>query len=73
MMRDFSLASRFIVADLDGSPAMVYLETAAEGQIADSPALVAHAMLRFDALRSEALPRAASRDLIMKVAEDEWT
>ena len=37
------------------------------------PAIVAHAMLRFDALRSEALPRAASRDLIMKVAEDRWT
>ena len=67
------LLGGFIIADVDGSPSMVYLETAAEGQIADSPAIVAHAMLRFDALRSEALPRAASRDLIMKVAEDKWT
>jgi transcriptional regulator with XRE-family HTH domain len=67
------LLGGFIIADLDGTPSMVYLETAAEGQIADSPAIVAHAMLRFDALRSEALPRAASRDLIMKVAEDRWT
>jgi len=67
------LLGGFVIADLDGSPGMVYLETAAEGQIADSPAIVAHAMLRFDALRSEALPRAASRDLIMKVAEDRWT
>jgi transcriptional regulator with XRE-family HTH domain len=67
------LLGGFVIADLDGSPSMVYLETAAEGQIADSPAIVAHAMLRFDALRSEALPRAASRDLIMKVAEDRWT
>ena len=67
------LLGGFIIADVDGSPSMVYLETAAEGQIADSPAIVAHAMLRFDALRSEALPRAASRDLIMKVAEDGWT
>ena len=67
------LLGGFIIADVDGSPSMVYLETAAEGQIADSPAIVAHAMLRFDALRSEALPRAASRDLIMKVAEDRWT
>ena len=67
------LLAGFVIADLDGSPGMVYLETAAEGQIADSPAIVAHAMLRFDALRSEALPRAASRDLIMKVAEDRWT
>jgi hypothetical protein len=27
----------------------------------------------FDTLRSEALPRGASRDLIMKVAEERWT
>jgi transcriptional regulator with XRE-family HTH domain len=67
------LLGGFVIADLDGSPGMVYLETAAEGQIADSPAIVAHAMLRFDALRSEALPRAASRDLIMKVAAEKWT
>jgi len=67
------LLGGFIIADQDGSPSMVYLETAAEGQIADSPAIVAHATFRFDALRSEALPRAASRDLIMKVAEDRWT
>jgi len=67
------LLGGFIIADLDGSPGMVYLETAAEGQIADSPAIVAHVAFRFDSLRSEALPRAASRDLIMKVAEDIWT
>jgi transcriptional regulator with XRE-family HTH domain len=67
------LLGGFIIADLDGSPSMVYLETAAEGQIADSPAIVAHATFRFDALRAEALPRAASRDLIMKAAEDRWT
>ena len=52
---------------------MVYLETSAEGQIADSPAIVTHVTFRFDSLRSEALPRAASRDLIMKVAREKWT
>ncbi|HEY3732882.1 MAG TPA: Scr1 family TA system antitoxin-like transcriptional regulator [Streptosporangiaceae bacterium] len=67
------LLGGFALADLDGSPAMVYLETSAEGQTADSPAIAAHAMLRFDALRSEALPRAASRDLIMKVVQERWT
>jgi transcriptional regulator with XRE-family HTH domain len=67
------LLGGFVVADLDGSPGMVYLETAAEGQMADSPAIVAHVGFRFDALRSEALPRAASRDLIMKVAQEKWT
>jgi hypothetical protein len=31
------LLGGFVIAELDGSPGMVYLETAAEGQIADSP------------------------------------
>jgi hypothetical protein len=67
------LLGGFSIADLDGSASMVYLETAAQAQIADSRAIVARAVLRFDALRSEALPRAASRDLIMKVAAERWT
>jgi transcriptional regulator with XRE-family HTH domain len=67
------LLGAFVIAVRDGSPGMVYLETAAEGQATDSPAVVAHVAFRFDCLRSEALPRAASRDLIVKVAEDEWT
>jgi len=67
------LLGAFNIADQDGSPRMVYLENAGEAQIADSRAIVARAMLRFDALRSEALPRAASRDLILKVAEERWT
>jgi len=67
------LLGAFIIADVDGSPSMVYLETSAEGQDTDSPTALAHVTLRFDTLRAEALPRAASRDLIMKVAEDRWT
>jgi hypothetical protein len=67
------LLGAFIIADLDGSPGMVYLETAAEGYDTDSPAVVAQAVLRFDDLRSEALPRAASRELILKVAGERWT
>jgi transcriptional regulator with XRE-family HTH domain len=66
------LLGAFILADLEGAPSMVYLETSAEGQIADSPAIVTHVTFRFDSLRSEALPRAASRDLIMKVAREKW-
>jgi hypothetical protein len=51
----------------------VYLETAAGGQIAEDADMVAQVMLTFDTLRSEALPRGISRDLIMKVAEEKWT
>jgi transcriptional regulator with XRE-family HTH domain len=67
------LLGAFIIADLDGSPAMVYLETSAEGYDTDSQAVVAQSVLRFDTLRSEALPRTASRDLILKVAGERWT
>jgi len=67
------LLGGFVVADLDGKPPMIYLETAAEGQVTDSPSVVGHVALRFDRLRAEALPWGASRDLIRKVAEDKWT
>ena len=67
------LLGGFIIADLDGKPPMAYLETAAEGQVTDSPSIAGHIALRFDRLRAEALPWAASRDLIRKVAEEQWT
>ena len=67
------LLGGFIIADLEGSPPMAYLETAAHGQVTDSPAVTAHLALSFDRLRSEALPWTASRDLIRKVAEQQWT
>ena len=67
------LLGGFVLADLDGKPPMVYLETAAEGQVTDSPSVAAHLALRFDTLRAEALPWGASRDLIRKVAEEQWT
>jgi transcriptional regulator with XRE-family HTH domain len=67
------LLGGFILADLDGKPPMAYLETAAEGQITDSPFVIAGVALSFDTLRAEALPWGASRDLIRKVAEDKWT
>ncbi len=67
------LLGGFVIADLDGKPPMAYLETAAEGQVTDSPSVVAHLALRFDRLRAEALSWAASRDLIRRVAEEQWT
>lgn len=67
------LLGAFAVAEFEDAPAIVYLETAAEGQVAEEPSMVAQVMLTFDSLRSEGLPRGASRDLIMKVAEERWT
>jgi hypothetical protein len=66
-------AGAFVIAGFDEAPSIVYLDTAATGQIVESPALVDEVTLVWEALRSEALPRAASRDLIAKIAEELWT
>jgi Domain of unknown function (DUF5753) len=67
------LNGAFIVADFDTAPSILYAETAVEGQAIEKPALVGRAALAFDRLRAEALPQGASRDLIGKVAQEQWT
>jgi hypothetical protein len=67
------LLGAFVVAEFDDAPGVVYLENAADGQTAEDASVVSTVLLRFDTLRSEALPRGASRDMIMKVAEQQWT
>jgi transcriptional regulator with XRE-family HTH domain len=67
------LLGAFVIAEFDDDPGIVYLDTAIDGQTAEEPAMVAKAALTFDTLRSEALPRGASRDLITRVAEERWT
>ena len=67
------LLAHFVIADLDGKPPVVYLETAAEGHVTDSSSAVGHVALRFDRFRAQAESWAATRDLIRKVAEEQWT
>lgn len=67
------LLGAFVVAEFAQAPAIVYLETAAGGQISEEPSTVTQVLLTFDTLRSEGMPRGASRDRIMKVAEEKWT
>ncbi|MGO8726840.1 MAG: DUF5753 domain-containing protein [Streptosporangiaceae bacterium] len=38
------LLAHFVIADLDGKPPVVYLETAAEGQVTDSSSAVGHGL-----------------------------
>ncbi len=66
------LLGAFAIASSDGTGDIVYLETAVSGQVTEMPSVVAEVTLTYDLLRSEALPRSASRELIMKVAEQEW-
>lgn len=67
------LLGAFTIATLQVKPDIVYLETSADGQITEKSTVVSHVTLRFDRLRGEAIPRGASRDLILKVAEGKWT
>lgn len=66
------LLGAFVIADLDDSPPVTYLETAAEGETTEEPAMVAKVALTFENLRSKALPDVASMDMIMKAAEERW-
>jgi Domain of unknown function (DUF5753) len=63
------LLEAFAIAGLAGdAPGIAYLESPDEGQTSRDPVRVAKIVLKFETLRSEALPRGASRDLILKVA-----
>jgi hypothetical protein len=64
------LLGHFVIADPDERSSVVYLETAIAGQVVEAPSVMSQAGLTFDTLRSEALPRQASRDLIMKIVDD---
>jgi hypothetical protein len=48
------------------------MESPDHGQITEVPSIIRRLSLVFDTLRADALPRSASRDLIGKVAEQEW-
>jgi len=68
------LAGAASVADLgeDGT-GIAYLDAVARPQTVEDPEVVSQVRLTINALRAEALPRGASRELIMKVAEERWT
>jgi hypothetical protein len=63
------LAGHFVIAEFDGAPDIVYLETAARAQISDQPDVVKACTLAFDTLRAEALGPKASLELMSEVME----
>jgi len=66
------LSGAFAIASADGT-STVYVEGPNQGQVTDAPSMVATVSATFDILRAEALPRGPSRDLIGRVAEEQWT
>ena len=68
------LLGAFIVADLEGDSGKVaYLETPDQGLISDAASLTANILGMFERVRSEALPKGASRELIRNVVSERWT
>jgi transcriptional regulator with XRE-family HTH domain len=62
------LSGGFFIASVDGRPDVVILE-AVEDQTTDNRPLVRKSAIGFDHVRGDALPRAASRTLILEAAE----
>jgi Domain of unknown function (DUF5753) len=62
------LLGAFAIADVDDTARVCYLDTACAGYVDESRSAIGKLTLIFDTLRSEALPRGATRDLILKVA-----
>jgi hypothetical protein len=67
------LLGAFILADLAATQSIVFLDDASGGRVAEDARVVSDIALLFDALRSDALPKVVSRDLIVKVAKERWT
>ncbi len=65
------LAGAFDIATADGMPETLRTE-AVEDQSTERRSLVRKAAVAFDRVRGDALPRDASRELILKVAEERW-
>jgi transcriptional regulator with XRE-family HTH domain len=63
------LNGSFVIADFDDAPPVAFLDTVTDGQTIEEPSTVAKVTFLFDTLRSEALSRKASKDLVIKVAE----
>ena len=66
------LLGAFVIADFAASPSFVYLETALTGLVVERPEDVSAVTLRYETLKTEALPRAASLELLREVAKI-WT
>ena len=68
------LLGAFILADLESESGKVtYLETPDQGFISDAASLAAKIGGMFERVRSEALPKGASRELIQRVVSERWT
>jgi transcriptional regulator with XRE-family HTH domain len=67
------LDGSFAIADLAANPAIGYIETALTGLVIEQREGVSFLENRYDGLRAEALPRAASTQLMKDVLKELWS
>jgi transcriptional regulator with XRE-family HTH domain len=65
------LSGAFGIASADGMPETLQMD-GVEDRTTEKRSLVRKAAVAFDRVRGDALPRDASRDLILKVADEKW-
>ena len=65
------LAASFYLASVQGKPDLLYMD-AVEGVRIERSALVRKGAIAFDLVRSAALTRNDSRDLILKLLRNDW-
>ncbi len=66
------LAGPASIADHDGEPTAVHLDSFTAAQTTKDPDIISTVREMTDMLRSDVLPRDLSHELIMKVAEEQW-
>jgi transcriptional regulator with XRE-family HTH domain len=66
------LLGAFVIADRSAGGSIVFIEDVTGGRVSEDAATVAEVGLRFDALRSESLPKNGSRSMIERVAKERW-
>jgi len=66
------LLGGFIVCDLPGSKHIAFVDDVLGGRVVEDVETVSEVLLRFAGLRSDALPKGSSRDLIAEVALKRW-
>jgi transcriptional regulator with XRE-family HTH domain len=67
------LLGAFVMAEVPVAPRIVYVDDISGGRVAEDATDVDKVALRFETIRSEALPTKASRDLIARVDRERWT
>jgi len=67
------LLGAFVMAETPTAQRIVYVDEISGGHVAEDATDVDKVSLRFETIRSEALPVKASRDVIAKVDRERWT